>query len=60
MSGRPSVKVQTAMYLIQSKGYNASEAAKRVGIALSTIYRSKLYIAHRDAPIDFEKQLKGK
>jgi transposase len=60
MSGRPSSAVQAAMYLIQTKGYNAKQAAERVGIALSTIYRSKLYQAHRDAPVDFKQHFKGK
>ena len=50
MSGKPSSKVHAAMYLIESKGYNAKQAAQRVGIALSTIYRSNLYRAANGLP----------
>lgn len=47
------------MYLIQSKGYNAHQAAKRVGIAVSTIYRSNLYRAANGLP-EFKQTVKGK
>ena len=59
MSGKPSSKVHAAMYLIESKGYNAKQAAQRVGIALSTIYRSQLYIAIRDEKPKFKHHIKG-
>jgi len=60
MSGKPSSKVHTAIYLIETRGYNAKQAAERVGIALSTIYRSKLYLAIRDDAPDIKRILKGK
>jgi len=59
MSGKPSSKTVAAMYLIQSKGMCAHQAAKRVGIAVSTIYRSNLYRAANGLPV-FKQTVKGK
>lgn len=42
MSGRPSAATIQAVQLIK-QGWTAYRAAKHVGIALSTIYRSALY-----------------
>jgi transposase len=47
MSGRPSAEVVRALALIR-QGVTAYAAAKTVGIALSTIYRSAGYKALRD------------
>lgn len=44
MSGRPSAATIRAVQLIKG-GWTAYRAAKHVGIALSTIYRSALYKA---------------
>ena len=45
MSGRPSAEVIQAVALMRESGgtMSAYAAAKAVGIALSTIYRSPLY-----------------
>lgn len=40
MSGRPSAATEKALKLIQQKGLTPYAAAKKVGIALSTIYRA--------------------
>jgi hypothetical protein len=49
MSGRPSAQVVQAITLMRESGgtMSAYAAAKAVGIALSTIYRSPLYKAYR-------------
>lgn len=49
MSGRPSAQVVQAVALMRESGgaMSAYAAAKAVGIALSTIYRSPLYKAYR-------------
>jgi transposase len=49
MSGRPSAQVVQAVALLRESGgtMSAYAAAKAVGIALSTIYRSPLYKAYK-------------
>jgi hypothetical protein len=49
MSGRPSDAVVIAVALLRKSGgtMSAYAAAKQVGIALSTIYRSALYKAYK-------------
>ena len=49
MSGRPSAEVVQAVALLRESGgtMSAYAAAKAVGIALSTIYRSPLYKAYK-------------
>ena len=49
MSSKPSADMERVMQLIRS-GFTPYAAAKQVGIALSTLYRSPLYKAWRDAP----------
>jgi hypothetical protein len=49
MSGRPSAEVVKAVALMRESGgkVTAYAAARAVGIALSTIYRSPLYKAYK-------------
>jgi hypothetical protein len=49
MSGRPSAEVAKAVALLRASGgtLSAYAAARQVGIALSTIYRSPLYKAYK-------------
>lgn len=49
MSGRPSAEVSRAVAMLRESGgtMSAYAAAKAVGIALSTIYRSPLYKAYK-------------
>jgi hypothetical protein len=49
MSGRASAEVTRAVAMLRESGgtMTAYAAAKAVGIALSTIYRSPLYKAYR-------------
>jgi hypothetical protein len=49
VSGRPSAEVVKAVALMRESGgsLSAYAAAKAVGIALSTIYRSPLYKAYK-------------
>lgn len=49
MSGRPSAEVAKAVAMLRESGgtLSAYAAAKAVGIALSTIYRSPLYKAYK-------------
>lgn len=54
MTGRPSAAMEKAMRLIRN-GMTPYGAAKKVGIALSTMYRSALYKKHRD---EQQQQLK--
>lgn len=54
MSGRPSAATEHAIELIR-QGHSAYRAAKIAGIALSTIYRSRLYRKYRDAHDQPEK-----
>jgi hypothetical protein len=49
VSGRPSAATIQAVRLIK-KGWTAYRAAKHVGIALTTIYRSPLYKALKEKP----------
>jgi len=56
MSGRPSKRVERAMKLVR-RGWSPYRAANHVDISLSTIYRSKLYIAWRDGIKDSKKRI---
>jgi hypothetical protein len=49
MSARPSAEVAKAVALLRESGgtLSAYAAARQVGIALSTIYRSALYKAYK-------------
>lgn len=49
MSGKPSADTVEAMKLVAEQGLTPYAAAKRMNIALSTIYRSPLYKQWRDA-----------
>lgn len=43
MAGKPSEKTLQAMALVRSGALTPYQAAKQVGLALSTMYRSSLY-----------------
>jgi predicted DNA-binding protein (UPF0251 family) len=47
MSGKPSADTVEAMKLVAEEGMTPYAAARRMNIALSTIYRSPLYKAYK-------------
>jgi predicted DNA-binding protein (UPF0251 family) len=50
VTGRPSAALVEAIRLMKEEGYTAHAAAKKAGIAISTIYRSAMYREMKDLP----------
>lgn len=55
MAGRASAAVVTAMRMVLDQGLTPYKAAHEAGIDISTIYKSRLYKAWRDAKGDVDQ-----